>query len=143
MIPDELRRLVEKQRGHIHRNDCTKVERALSELGISRDSEFAQFFLEYVITFFPSSVSDEELCDIAEPTFQIRAGTTFAHEVWELPERYVCFTTCEGEGGYLYDKESGAVFDFSLATRDAFVEGREPPRWRSFFEFMRWYLGDE
>ena len=144
MIPNELRRLVENQRGDIHRGDFTKVERALSELGVPRDSEFAQFFLKYVITFFPSPVSDEELCDLTEPAFPIRAGTAFAHDVWELPERYVCFTTCEGEGGYLYDKESGAVFDFSLATRDAFVQGREPPRWRSFFEFMRWYLsGDQ
>ncbi len=143
MIPADLRRLVEKQPGHVHRRDRAKAEQALVELGIPADSEFAQFFHEYAITLFGSDVSDEELVDIAEPTFRIAAGTRFVHEVWELPARYVCFSTCQGEGGYLYDKESGAVFDFSLATRDAFVEGREPPLWRSFFEFMRWYLGDE
>lgn len=143
MIPDDLRWLVEKQLGHVHRRDRAKAERALAELGIHADSEFAQFFRDYAITLFGSDVSNEELVDIAEPTFRIAAGTRFVQEVWELPERYICFTSCQGEGGYLYDKESGAVFDFSLATRDAFVEGLEPARWGSFFEFMCWYLGGE
>lgn len=142
MIPDDLRGFIEKQPGNVHRRDRAKAEQALAYLGIP-DGEFAQFFHEYAITLFGSDVSDEELVDIAEPTFRINASTRFAQEVWALPERYVCFTTCQGEGGYLYDKGSGSVFDFSLATRDSFVEGRELPRWSGFFEFMRWYLTGE
>jgi hypothetical protein len=143
MNVDEMRGLLGRKTGIVARLDRQRAERALIELGIPLDSEFAWFFSNYMIALFVSPASYESICDVSEPTSQVRHRTEFGHDVWELPERYVCFTTCEGEGGYLYDKESGAVFDFSLATRDAFVEGREPPRWRSFFEFMRWYLGDE
>lgn len=139
---DQIRRLIERQSGIVARSDRSKAEDALNDLGVPLDCEFAWFFTNYMIQLFVSPVSFESIRDVSEPSTEIKYGTEFAHEVWELPERYVCFTTCEGEGGYLYDKESGAVFDFSLATRDAFVEGRESPRWRSFFEFMSWYLGE-
>ena len=69
-------------------------------------------------------------------------GTRFAHEVWELPEKYVAFTSVEGEGAYLYDKVTGQVWDFELASREAFLAGKHQPKWNSFFEFMTWYLGD-
>ena len=140
---EEVRALLEGNTGIIARPDRQRAERALLDLGVPLDSEFAWFFLNYLIALFVSPVSYESICDVADPTPQVRHATDFVHEVWELPERYVCFTTCEGEGGYLYDKESGAVYDFSLVTRDAFVEGREPPRWLSFFEFLRWYLAGE
>ena len=137
---NQMRRLIERQSGIVARPDRSKAEGALTDLGVPLDSEFAWFFTNYMIELFVSPVSSESIRDVSEPSTEIKYGTEFAHEVWELPEHYVCFTTCQGEGGYLYDKESGAVFDFSLATRDAFVEGREPPRWRSFFEFLHWYL---
>lgn len=140
---DQMRKLIEQQAGIVRRSDRSKAEEAVADLGVPLDSEFAWFFTNYLIELFVSPVSFESIREISEPSTEIKSGTEFAREVWELPARYICFTTCQGEGGYLYDKESGAVFDFSLAKRDAFVEGREPPRWRSFFEFLHWYLAGE
>lgn len=72
-------------------------------------------------------MSDELICDIAEPTQQIKTGTEFIHEMWELPEKYICFTSLQGEGGYLLDKLSGGVWDFDLSQHDDFVTGKTPP----------------
>ena len=143
MIPEKLRAKVERQRGNIHRTNPDAVNEALVELGVPLDSEFAEFFREYVITFFISDTSDEQLCDLLSPSKQILLGTEFAHEVWELPENFICFTSCQGEGGYLYDRDTGAVWDFDLADREDFIAGRQKPAWNSFFEFMNWYLGEE
>lgn len=142
MIPERLKKLVEKQVGNVYRSDTQSVKNALSELGISLDSEFAEFFLAYRITLFLSEVSNEELCDLTEPSEQIKVGTNFVHEVWGVPENYICFTTVEGEGCYLYDKITGTVSDFELATREEFLTGETTTKWGSFFEFMMWYLGD-
>ena len=141
MIPNQLKILVEQQPGDIRRINKELAIQALRDLDISLESEFAQFFQEYKITLFQSIVSDEALCDIAEPTPEIKAGTQFVHEVWELPENFICFTTVEGEGGYLYDKVDGSVYDFELGKREELISGRMKPRWNSFFEFMTWYLG--
>ena len=67
-------------------------------------------------------------------------GTEFIHEVWELPENFVAFTSLQGEGGYLLDKDSGGVWDFDLGDWEAFVAGRIPARWAGFFEFITWLL---
>jgi hypothetical protein len=142
MIPTQLQTLVENQPGTIHRVRRDAVAAALFNLGVPLDSEFAEFFFTYTITFFRSAVSDEELCDIAEPTAEITVGTTFVHEVWKLPERFVCLTSGQGEGGYLYETTTGQVWDFDLASRSDFIAGKQRPKWQSFFEFMTWYLAE-
>lgn len=142
MIPESLITLVEKQPGNVKRLDRHAVTRALSDLGVPLDSEFAEFYLNYKITIYNSDVSDEQLCDVAEPSCEVAVGTKFAHEVWGLPARYVCFTSAQGDGGYLYEVDTGMVWDFSLSTRDNFFSGKEQPRWKSFFAFMVWYLSE-
>jgi len=140
MIPSELSTLVEQQAGNVKRTNHEAAEKALCELGIDLNSEFAQFYLTYKITLFDSNVSYEQLCDIAEPSREIAVGTRFIHDVWRLPDYFICFTSCEGEGGYLYNKNDGTVWDFSLANREKFIRGMESPTWPSFFDFMIWYL---
>jgi len=140
MIPNELVKLIEKQPGDIHRRDKNSVLKELAALGIDPSSELAEFFLNYTITFFKSSSSEEELCDIADPSNEIEVGTDFVQEVWELPENFICLTNVQGEGCYLYDKNSGEVLDFSLAKRDEFLAGTVQVKWSGFFEFLTWYL---
>jgi hypothetical protein len=140
MIPDRLIRLVEQQKGRIHRATPETVNKELDALCIPRDSEFGEFFRSYVITYFPSDVSDEELCDLIDPTPEIAAGTKYVRDVWDLSEQYVCLSSIQGEGAYLYDRYAGTVWDFDLALRDDFVGGKQKPRWMSFFDFMIWYL---
>ena len=140
MIPDKLRFLVEQQAGDVARSNLVAAQRALSELEIPPESEFAEFYRTYRVTLFQSDVSDEQLCDISEPSTEIAKGTRFVREVWKIPEQYICLTSVQGEGAYLYDKSTGKVWDFALASRDAFLSGRERPKWDSFFDFMTWYL---
>ncbi|WP_024677508.1 hypothetical protein [Pseudomonas syringae] len=140
MIPSHLVNLIEKQPGDIHREQKDSVIAALNTLGISLDSEIGEFFLSYVITFFQGSTSRIELLDIVEPSNEIEACTDFVHEVWELPEKFISLTGIQGEGCYLYDKNSGEVLDFSLASRDDFLAGKQQLKWSSFFEFLTWYL---
>ena len=143
MIPEKLRFLIERQRGNIHRKNPEAVNQALEELGIPLNSEFGEFFREYVITGYVGPGSKDELCDLLSPTPRILLATQFVHEVWELPENYICFSSIQGEGGYLYDRATGAVWDFDLADREDFIAGRQKPAWNSFFEFMSWYLSEE
>lgn len=141
MIPDTLNELVERQLGNVNRINHDDVKNELSILGVPIESEFAEFFLKYKITLFVSDVSDEQLCDISKPTKEITDGTNFVHEVWGVPGNYICLTSCEGEGAYLYDRETGKVWDFDLESRDEFLAGNQHPMFDSFFEFMIWYLG--
>jgi hypothetical protein len=132
MIPEKLRVQIKLQPGDTCRANPEAVNEALEELGVPLNSEFADFFREYAVTSFSSPVSNEQLCDLLEPIAQILVGTQFVHEVWELPANYICFTTCQGEGGYLYDRDTGAVWDFDLADREDFIAGRQKPAWNSF-----------
>jgi hypothetical protein len=142
MISDQLRKLVEQQIGDIHRTDRVSVMRALAALKVPIESEFAEFFLNFTVTFYQSAVSDEELCDICEPTEVMADRSNFVREVWGLPEKYICMSSVEGEGCYLYDRESGWVWDFSLADRKSLVEGKSNPLFKSFFDFLVWYLSN-
>jgi hypothetical protein len=144
MIPIRLKKLVEQQQGEIHRENRDVVKRALSDLGVSLGTELAEFFLTYCVTTFEAC--DNALAwleDVAEPTPQIASATYFIHEVWELPERFICLSDVQCEGAYLYDKDTGKVWDFELRTREDFVSGKQTARWNSFFEFMIWYLGGD
>jgi len=109
-------------------------------LGVSREGEFGAFFRKYVITFFSSAVSDEDLVDLLYPGKPILAGTRFIQQTWKMPDRYICMTSCQGEGAYLYDIKTGEVQDFDLARREDFLNGVVPNRWPSFFALLDWYL---
>jgi hypothetical protein len=143
MVPPLLKNLIEQQKGEVNRSDRAAAETALIALGIPLESELAEFFLNYQISLFQSGVSDEQLCDIAEPSEEIAAGTQYVREAWQLPERYICLTSAQGEGAYLYEKNTGKVWDFNLASREAFLAGKENARWNGFFEFLAWYLSGE
>ena len=131
-----------KQPGDVLRKNKKKAISELNNLGIPEESQIFKFFEEFTITLFISTSSDEELMDISEPSNQIFTGTEFVHEVWEIPDHYICLTSCEGEGCYLYSKETQAVYDFSLSDRVGFLSS-PTPTWESFFEFIEWYLTPE
>ncbi|MBK5551126.1 SMI1/KNR4 family protein [Pseudomonas sp. TH03] len=140
MIPKDLVRLIENQPGNIHRTDKGMAIVALETLGVSPGCEFDSIYINYLPANFQSSVSDEYICDVSEPTEQILIGTEFIHGMWELPKNYIDFTSSQSEGGYLLDKISGGVLDFGLEQQKDFVSGLISPKWNSFFEIIRWYL---
>ncbi|MCE4058065.1 SMI1/KNR4 family protein [Pseudomonas sp. Au-Pse12] len=140
MIPPQLIALIEAQPRFRPRPDTAEVTRALATLGIALDSEFAQIYLAYHPADFESRASYEVLMDIDGPSEEILMCTEFIHDVWELPQNFIAFTSLQGEGGYLLDKDSGGVWDFDLGDWEAFIAGRIPARWASFFEFITWLL---
>jgi len=140
MIPPQLIALIEAQPRFRPRPDTAEVTRALATLGIALDSEFAQIYLAYHPADFESRASYEVLMDIDGPSEEILMCTEFIHDVWELPQNFIAFTSLQGEGGYLLDKDSGGVWDFDLGDWEAFIAGRIPARWASFFKFITWLL---
>lgn len=143
MIPDDLIAKIERQLGEVHRKNCAEVAQALLVLNVDPKSEFGEFFFNYVVTCYRRPVSSSELCDLLLPTPEIHQATQFIRDVWGLPDRYVCFSSLQGEGCYLYDRNTGCVFDFDLAELEYLLQERLSPRWGTFFEFMDWYLTDD
>lgn len=143
MIPAPLIALIEAQPRYCAPPDTAEVTRALATLGIALDSEFAQIYLTCHPANFLDRVSYGVLMNIDGPSDEILMCTEFIHEVWELPKNFIAFTSLQGQGGYLLDKDSGGVWDFDLGDREAFVAGRIPARWASFFEFITWLLTAE
>ncbi|WP_380189376.1 hypothetical protein [Iodobacter arcticus] len=130
------------QKGQVLRTAKDVAHLELISLGVREGGELHSFFTEFQIGFFRSQTSDEELSDICEPTPEIATGTSFVHDVWVLPQEFICITSVQGEGCYLYSNITEAVYDFSLADRVSFIENPQP-RWGSFFEFMHWYLAPD
>ncbi|WP_047335560.1 SMI1/KNR4 family protein [Pseudomonas protegens] len=143
MIPAPLIALIEAQPRYCAPPDTAEVTRALATLGIALDSEFAQIYLTCHPANFLDRVSYGVLMNIDGPSDEILMCTEFIHEVWELPKNFIAFTSLQGQGGYLLDKDSGGVWDFDLGDREAFVAGRIPARWAGFFEFITWLLTAE
>lgn len=141
-VPDRIRNRVLAMMGDVLRNNVEKARSQMAMLGVRPGSEFYAFFSEFTAVNLTSVTSDEYLRDVADPTPQIAASTGFVREVWELPSEYICMTSCEGEGGYLYSTVTEAVYDFSLALRESFLAS-PTPAWPTFFTFLEWYLAQD
>ena len=139
-FPPRLVTLIEGQSGETECDDPSEAAVELEHLGILTESEFAAVYLKYSPSVFLSTVSHEQLLDLVGPGGKLCMATEFVHSVWELPHDYVCITSCEGEGCYLYSKTTGGVYDFSLADRERFVGERPTPMVSSIFAFFEWYL---
>ncbi|MFK3774205.1 SMI1/KNR4 family protein [Pseudomonas sp. NPDC089406] len=141
MIPNNLKeRLDLQEKNHAIRPNDAQAKTGLKELGIDENSEFGLIYRHYYPSNFQSNTSHEFLGDIAEPYNEVLEGTRFAYETWELPGNFIAFTSMQGEGCYLLDRNTGGVWDFDLAEREAFMSGNTPPTWLSFYEFLAWYL---
>ena len=111
----------------------------LKELGIPADSEFYEFYSTYYGRNLNYRGGASPIVDPSPPQKSLLRTAFFAREVWEVPEQYILFSTGEGEGGYLYNKEDGTVWDFTLGEQK--LLGTNALRhWHSFYEFMVWYL---
>lgn len=134
-IPERLLRLIAAQSGDNLRNDVeqSNAEAELSQLGVTKDSELWMVYSQFCVVNFFSKSSFEALVDVCVPGPEIKVGTAFVHEVWNVPANFIALTTCEGEGAYLYDIVTGSVSDFAIPERFEKL-------FDSFFEFLEWYL---
>jgi hypothetical protein len=139
-VPNHIEKLAESARfGTYKRKSPLQAQAAMQKLGIPTNSEFYSFCSEFCLGCFSSKTSHESLVDVCDPSEEVSLGTKFIHEVWELPSEYISFTTCEGEGAFLYSIKTGGIYDFSLVEREQFIQNPKP-RWQSFYVFLAWYL---
>ena len=141
MIYSEIRDAVNRHPGKILRQDVDRAKSRLSELGVSEDSSFGQFFAEFQGPF-PFGRGDRELLDIDRPTPAISRATKFVQDLYGLPPHFICITSPEGEGFVLYDKRTDSVFDTGLEELPALLSGNLRPRWRTFFDYLRDYFSE-
>lgn len=142
MIPLELRDLCDGKNAARGETGLRDVRRALELLNISPASELGQVAARYNLAMLThQGPSREQLIDFCWPFDDIASAHEFIVSTWEIPDNFVPLTSCEGEGAYLYDRDAGGVWDFSLAERERFVAGECTPMFDSYFAFLTWYLG--
>lgn len=142
MIPNNIIKLMELQVGHTKRENSERdsVESLLHALGLSNDSEIGEFFLTYKLSGVLSDSSNKELLDIASPTPQILEETEFVRETYEVTDEFVCLTSSEGEGFFLFSIKDHKIYDLGVEDLDLLEEGNYLARWTSFYELIEWYL---
>lgn len=139
MVPQKLVDLLIKESlGLYERIDSEKVSKTLQSLGIEADSQIYEFYTNYMVCVSNAKLQKTDLNEVN----MFVLSTFFIRETWGLPENFVCLSSVEGEGCYLYDKETGKVCDFDLADREAFLSGEIKQEWPDFYSFMEWYLSE-
>lgn len=142
MIPNSIKELMSKQQGQVKRpsEDAEKVVQCLKDLGLEGHEQLHEFFTTYRLSGVLSKTSPEELMDLASPTPQIAEVTEFVRDTYGVLEDFVCLTTGEGEGFYLYSKSDRRIYNVGVDELDALEAGEKKAEWNSFFELLEWYL---
>lgn len=109
-------------------------------LGIAQKSEFYKFYSTIIVNNMYSDHEYQELIPILDPQFEINSKIEFAWNTWLMPKRYIAMTTLEGEGGYFYDKDTGAVADYENGNLEDLIQGNVKILNDSIFDFMRNFL---
>jgi hypothetical protein len=138
LISEALKARLRAEPADHARDDRAAAGRALQELRVPLDSDFAQFYLEFGGPFIgPRPVP--ELYDLVD-----RGGIMDAREYFQdryaLGAEYLALTSDEAEGAFVYNAENGAVYDFELGQGDRFRRGEAAPRWPTFAAFLEWYF---
>jgi hypothetical protein len=107
---------------------------ALCKLGISEESSFFQVMAN--ARLFPLGRFDElntldQICGLATDSYWNDEYPGFSSRFLEL--------SSPGEGGYLFEKATGHVFDLDQGPMDALMAGVLTPKWRTYSEFLDWY----
>ena len=143
MIPQTIVDAIENQsRGNYMRtnSDSTEVLESLRELGVDEHNQLKEFFLRYNLSGCLLGQEGEELLDLCSPTRQIAGATDFGRDVYEVPASYICLTSGEGEGFYLYSIADRIVYDVDVDQLDALEAGQIKARWESFYDLLEWYV---
>ena len=120
----------------------SNVEEALAKLGIDPSSEFAEFIETYQGSF-GSPKTGFELLDLEEGEESILSSTETVRKVFGWPNRFIVVSTYLGNGVLVYDIESGSVFNVDFEGGDTLLlEGKLPPEWDTWNDFLAYYFGD-
>jgi len=141
MIPQNIADAIDALPGNHKRRpeDLPKVEENLARLGLLEHDQIADFYR----TYMSASIGRDgmaELLDICVPNDSLFNATEFACDAYDLRGPFVCLTTGEGEGFYLFDKDTGGIFDVAVSDFGALEAGELKPAWPNFLALIESYV---
>ena len=131
-----------KEKGWWNDDYTQEYADALRKLNIDLTSDFATFFLhvEDSPTFYGRHQELYQICWFAINT-NYELAITFAHDALELPNEYIPLDSFEGEGGFFYNRSTGAVLEIELGQKLIdFQKGELQPQWQNFNSFAEWFF---
>lgn len=131
-----------KEKGWWNDDYTQEYADALRKLNIDLTTDFATFFLhvEDSPTFYGRHQELYQICWFAINT-NYELAITFAHDALELPNEYIPLDSFEGEGGFFYNRSTGAVLEIELGQKLIdFQKGELQPQWHDFNSFVEWFF---
>ena len=131
-----------KEKGWWNDDYTQEYADALRKLNIDLTTDFATFFLhvEDSPTFYGRHQELYQICWFAINT-NYDLAITFAHDALELPNEYIPLDSFEGEGGFFYNRSTGAVLEIELGQKLIdFQKGELQPQWPDFNSFVEWFF---
>ena len=131
-----------KEKGWWNDDYTVEYADALRKLNIDPTTDFATFFLhvEDSPTFYGRHQELYQICWFAINT-NYELAITFAHDALELPNEYIPLDSFEGEGGFFYNRSTGAVLEIELGQKLIdFQKGELQPQWHDFNSFVEWFF---
>lgn len=131
-----------KEKGWWNDDYTVEYADALRKLNIDLTTDFATFFLhvEDSPTFYGRHQELYQICWFAINT-NYELAITFAHDALELPNEYIPLDSFEGEGGFFYNRSTGAVLEIELGQKLIdFQKGELQPQWHDFNSFVEWFF---
>lgn len=131
-----------KEKGWWNDDYTQEYADALRKLNIDPTTDFATFFLhvEDSPTFYGRHQELYQICWFAINT-NYELAITFAHDALELPNEYIPLDSFEGEGGFFYNRSTGAVLEIELGQKLIdFQKGELQPQWHDFNSFAEWFF---
>ena len=131
-----------KEKGWWNDDYTVEYADALRKLNIDLTTDFATFFLhvEDSPTFYGRHQELYQICWFAINT-NYELAITSAHNALELPNEYIPLDSFEGEGGFFYNRSTGAVLEIELGQKLInFQKGELQPQWHDFNSFVEWFF---
>ena len=131
-----------KEKGWWNDDYTVEYADALRKLNMDLTTDFATFFLhvEDSPTFYGRHQELYQICWFAINT-NYDLAITFAHDALELPNEYIPLDSFEGEGGFFYNRSTGAVLEIELGQKLIdFQKGELQPQWHDFNSFAEWFF---
>ncbi|MGH1432549.1 MAG: hypothetical protein ACRBB4_15710 [Neptuniibacter sp.] len=119
-------------------SDLVGVVSNIQKLGI-KNVEFVDFFTCYDLSGVTSR-RDIELIDIYSPSDAMIDATHWAQDMFDLGGQFVCMTSGEGEEFIVFSKIDGSVFEVGIEEIDELNSNQLRPKWKTFYDLIRWYV---
>ena len=114
----------------------------LDEMGINKNSTLYKYYSNY-IGVDSSNRKSADLLSTLEEIYEDYKNPFWQEQYPNIQDRYLRISSIEGEHSYFYDKETDAVYDVDWNQMDDLVSGKLKPQWKSFYDFLEWYYGED